>query len=216
MRIVMFGPPGSGKGTQGVRVAKQLGVPHVSTGDILREARASATELGRRAAHHMDRGDLVPDDVMVGIVAERVDAPDCARGFVLDGFPRTIPQAEALQETLKRKGQLLQHVVSLTVPREEIVRRLAGRKTCGSCGRPWAANDPETKAGRCACGGSLTTREDDRPESVERRMDVYTAQTEPLCAWYRERGLLREVDGTGGVEAVAARISAALARDATS
>ena len=204
----MLGPPGSGKGTQGPRLAARLAIPHVSTGDMLREARASGTDLGRRAAATMDRGNLVADDIMVAIVVERIGGPDCGAGFVLDGFPRTVAQAEALNGGLDALGLSLTHVVLLRVPHEEILRRLAGRMMCDTCGRP--ATEGQGRADRCACGGKLITREDDRPDAVKRRLEVYTAQTQPLCDWYAQRGLLRDIDGVGSVDAVAGRLHAAL------
>jgi adenylate kinase len=205
----MLGPPGSGKGTQGVRLAERLSVPHVSTGDMLREARAAGSELGTSAERHMSRGDLVPDDVMIAIIAERLARRDCVSGFVLDGFPRTVAQAEALAAELARAGTALDHVVALEVPRDEILRRLAGRLTCTACGRPWPRNDAQSATGRCTCGGALVQREDDREEAVRRRLDVYMARTRPLLDWYGRAGLLREVDGTGDPGTVAARIAGA-------
>jgi len=203
----MFGPPGSGKGTQGARLAARLRIPHISTGDILREARAAGTELGRRAADFMDRGNLVPDAVMVAVVADRLGKPDCAGGFVLDGFPRTVAQAESLRQALDAARLALQHVVSLQVPEDEIVRRLTGRLTCRSCGRPWPESGEQAALGRCTCGGALGSREDDRPDAVKRRLEVYASQTEPLIEWYRRHCLLREVDGTGDADAVFARLN---------
>lgn len=202
----MLGPPGSGKGTQGVRLAARLGVPHVSTGDMLREARAAGSDLGREAVRYMDRGELVPDDVMVGLAGERLSRIDSRIGFVLDGFPRTVFQAEELDKLLARTGESLSYVVALDVGRDEILIRLAGRRTCSSCNRPWPRLEAEAVLGRCACGGTLTQRHDDREEAVLRRLDVYAEQTRDLVDWYARRSLLRRVDGMGDPDRVSSRI----------
>jgi adenylate kinase len=208
VRLILLGPPGAGKGTQAQRLSDRLGIPQVSTGDILRAAVAAGTPLGREAKGYMDQGALVPDGVVIGIMRERLAAPDCARGYILDGFPRTAAQAEALGETLQALGTPLTAVVSLTVDPEELVRRLSGRRSCGSCGAAYHLETaPPRRAGVCdRCGGALLQREDDREETIRKRLAVYREQTAPLVAYYRGRGLLKEVDGRGDVSEVFARI----------
>lgn len=206
-----MGPPGAGKGTQGERLARRFGVPRLSTGDMLRDARKAGTELGREARRYMDAGELVPDDVILGIVGEAVDAPGARRGFLFDGFPRTVAQAEGLDRLLGERSERLDAVVSLEVPDEEIVTRLSGRRVCEGCGAVThvaAVGDAE----ECAeCGGRLVQRADDRPETVRRRLEVYREQTEPVLAHYvgADPGLTA-VDGTGDVDEVFARLAAAL------
>ena len=208
MRVILLGPPGAGKGTQAQRLTQTLGIPQVSTGDILRAAVAAGTPLGREAKATMDQGALVPDGVVIGIIRERLAAPDCARGYILDGFPRTAAQAEALGETLQALGTPLTAVLSITVEPEELVRRLSGRRTCGSCGAAYhLTTAPPRRAGLCdRCGGALLQREDDREETIRKRLAVYREQTAPLVAYYRGRGLLREVDGRGDIDDVFARV----------
>ncbi len=207
MRVILLGPPGAGKGTQAQRLTQTLGIPQVSTGDILRAA-AAGTPLGREAKATMDQGALVPDGVVIGIIQERLAAPDCARGYILDGFPRTAAQAEALGETLQALGTPLTAVLSITVDPEELVRRLSGRRTCGNCGAAYHLETaPPRRAGLCdRCGGALLQREDDREETIRKRLAVYREQTAPLVAYYRGRGLLREVDGRGDIDDVFARV----------
>ncbi len=208
MRVILLGPPGAGKGTQAQRLTQKLGIPQVSTGDILRAAVAAGTGLGREAKGYMDQGALVPDSVVIGIIRERLAAPDCARGYILDGFPRTAAQAEALGEMLQALGTPLTAVLSLTVDPEELVRRLGGRRTCGSCGAAYHLETaPPRRAGLCdRCGGGLLQRDDDREETIRKRLAVYREQTAPLVAYYRGRGLLREVDGRGDIDAIFTRI----------
>ncbi|MCI0369840.1 MAG: adenylate kinase [candidate division NC10 bacterium] len=208
MRVILLGPPGAGKGTQAQRLTQKLGIPQVSTGDILRAAVAAGTPLGREAKATMDQGALVPDSVVIGIIRERLAAPDCARGYILDGFPRTAAQAEALGEMLQALGTPLTAVLSLTVDPEELVRRLGGRRTCGSCGAAYHLETaPPRRAGLCdRCGGGLLQRDDDREETIRKRLAVYREQTAPLVAYYRGRGLLREVDGRGDIDAIFTRI----------
>jgi len=210
VRVVLLGAPGSGKGTQGVRLAARLAVPHVSTGDMLRHARATGTDLGHEAVRYMDRGELVPDDLMVGLAGERLSRADCDAGFVLDGFPRTVFQAEQLDKLLERAGVSLSCVVALEVGRDEILARLAGRRTCSACNRPWPRAAAQAAAGRCTCGGTLAQRPDDREEAVLRRLDVYVEQTGELIDWYSRRSLLRAVDGTGDLGQVSSRIAEAV------
>jgi len=208
VRVILLGPPGAGKGTQAQRLTQKLGIPQVSTGDILRAAVAAGTGLGREAKAVMDQGALVPDSVVIGIIRERLAAPDCARGYILDGFPRTAAQAEALGEMLQALGTPLTAVLSLTVDPEELVRRLGGRRTCGSCGAAYHLETaPPRRAGLCdRCGGGLLQRDDDRDETIRKRLAVYREQTAPLVAYYRGRGLLKEVDGRGDIDAIFTRI----------
>jgi len=212
MRIILLGPPGAGKGTQAVNIAHKAQIPHISTGDILRANVKAGTELGAEAKRYMDAGDLVPDDVIVGMVGDRLDEDDAADGFLFDGFPRTVPQAEALEALLIDRGTPLDVVLRLAVPQEEIVERLTGRRTCAQCGRIFHLTfDPPTTEGRCDdCGGPLTQRDDDTEDVVLNRIDVYRAQTEPLENFYWERGLLRDVEAVGEVNEVEARIQAVL------
>lgn len=211
MRLVMLGPPGAGKGTQAKRLAERLGVPHISTGDILRSAAAAGTPLGKEARRYMDDGGLVPDPVMVGLVEERLGQPDAGRGYILDGFPRTVGQAEALDAMLAKSGRPIDAVLKIAVPRDELVRRLAGRRTCGDCGMMSQVAVDQGPNGRCdSCGGPLLQRDDDRLETVGRRMEVYERETAPLVGHYRGKGLLREVVGTGSRDEVFVRITGEL------
>ena len=211
MRLVMLGPPGAGKGTQAKRLAERLGVPHISTGDILRSAAAAGTRLGKEARRFMDDGGLVPDPVMVGLVEERLAQPDADGGFILDGFPRTVGQAEALDAILVKGGKPLDAVLRIAVPRDELVRRLAGRRICGDCGTMFQVAIDQSPNGRCtSCGGPLLQRDDDRVETVGRRMEVYERETAPLVGHYREKGLLREVVGAGTRDEVFQRIAGEL------
>ena len=212
MRLIFLGPPAAGKGTQARRFAVEYGIPHISTGDILRAAINEGTYLGREAKRYMDHGALVPDDVMIGIITERLRQHDCARGFILDGFPRTIPQAEALAELLKSNNTPLNYVVNMAVPIEEIVSRLNGRLTCQKCGRMFNLMlDPPKTPGRCdCCGGPLLQRIDDRIDTVQERLEVYRQSTQPLIEYYSARGLLRTIDGTGTIDNIAKRIGEAV------
>jgi len=213
MRVSLLGPPGSGKGTQSEVLRDRLGVCHVSSGDLLRDAVARGTELGRAAKGFMDRGELVPDDLVLGMIRERLQSPDCGEGWLLDGFPRTVAQAEALDLLLKSENRGgLDHVVSLSVPREDVVIRLGGRRTCGGCGRLYHVTfQPPKKDGTCdACGAALVTRRDDEEATIRARLDVYEKQTAPLLNYYRERGLLRDIDGAASPADVSGRILTAL------
>jgi adenylate kinase len=208
MRIILLGPPGAGKGTQAVHIAKTASIPHISTGDILRANVKADTELGVEAKRYMDAGDLVPDEVIVGMVGDRLAEDDAADGFLFDGFPRTVPQAESLEALLIDRGTPLDVVLRLAVPQDEIVERLTGRRTCSQCGRIFHQTfDPPSTEGRCDdCEGSLTQRDDDTEDVVLNRLDVYRAQTEPLENFYWERGLLRDVEAVGEVSDVQERI----------
>jgi len=205
VRVVFLGPPGAGKGTQAQDLAREWGVPHIATGDMLREAVAAKTPLGLEAKRHMDSGGLVPDDVVIGLVGERLGQPDAKAGCVLDGFPRTAAQAEALDALFARKGIALDRVVFFDVSRAELLRRLTGRRICRSCGRSFhAVSAPPKVAGTCdGCGGELYQRADDSEATVATRLDVYQAQTAPLLGYYRGRKLLAEVAGEGPVAQVA-------------
>jgi adenylate kinase len=211
MRIVLLGPPGAGKGTQGRRLAARWSVPQVSTGDMLREAVAKGTRLGLEARRYMDAGELVPDQVIIGLVRERLAQPDGRKGFVLDGFPRTAAQAEALDQLLESEGAPLDRVVLFELPDDELATRLGGRRVCGSCGRNYhLAYSPPQSASRCdACGGALYQRADDEEATVRRRLAVYARDTRPLIEYYRGRGLLTAISGAGTEEAVLARLVAA-------
>lgn len=201
-----MGPPGAGKGTQGELLVDRLELPRYATGDMLRAARKAETRLGRRAARYMDAGELVPDELILAIVEEALDRDGAWEGFIFDGFPRTVAQAEGLERLLERRGRSLDAVVSLEVPEEELVRRLARRRVCGACGEVTRAEGDGGDA--CpACGGTLVQRSDDRPETVRRRLEVYRRETTPVLRWYADSEVpLLRVDGTGGVDAVHARI----------
>lgn len=208
MDLILFGPPGAGKGTQAKRLVSRYGIPHLSTGDLLREAVRQGTELGRRAKPLMDAGKLVPDDLVIGIVEERLRAEDAQAGFILDGFPRTIPQAEALGKVLERAGRKLKAVISLEVPEEQLVERLAGRRSCPKCGAVYhVVNQPPKRAGFCDLDETgLVQREDDKEDQVKARLRVYAEQTAPLKEWYAKRGVLGTVDGVGSPEGIYALI----------
>jgi adenylate kinase len=211
-RVVLLGPPGAGKGTQAKLLQDEFAACQISTGDILRKAVAEQTPLGKEAAEYINRGALVPDDVIVNLVAERLKEPDCEKGFILDGFPRTIPQAQSLDAILKTRGLSLNSVLSVQVPESIIIERLAGRRTCRSCDALChMIFNPPKKAGVCdRCGGELYQRDDDREETIANRLKVYEMQTAPLANYYRERGLLREINGVGEVNDIRARVTKAL------
>jgi adenylate kinase len=215
-RVIFLGAPGAGKGTQARRLAAGSGVPQVATGDMLREAVAEGTPLGREAKRYMDSGALVPDEVVIGLVDERLARPDAAAGYVLDGFPRTVAQAEALDGLLRRRGQDLDRVIFFDVSRDELLRRLTGRRICRQCGTAFhLVSAPPKVAGRCdQCGGELYQREDDAESTVARRLDVYQTRTAPLLDYYKKRGLLIRVGGEGSVDAVAAQIQKAVREEA--
>lgn len=207
MRIVLLGAPGAGKGTQAALIAEKYGIPHISTGDILREAVKQGTELGKSAQTYMSKGELVPDDVVIGIAADRIEQPDARKGFLLDGFPRTVVQAEALDKVLAERSLKLDAVLSLEVDEEEVVRRLSSRKVCAKCGAICSAS---TRAVCELCGDKLITRADDQPEAVRRRLQVYRDQTEPLIEYYDRAGILRRIPAVGLVEEVFEKVSKTL------
>ena len=212
MNLILLGPPGAGKGTQAARLTERFGIPQIATGDILRGAVQDRTPLGIKAKEYMDAGSLVPDEVVIGIVRERLQQPDCEQGFILDGCPRTEAQAEALKATQKGMGRQLDAVISLEVDEEALVRRLTGRRTCRNCGRGFHVEfDPPRQEGVCdACGGELYQREDDREETIRNRLRVYREQTSPLISYYQGEGLLTSIDGMQAIDAVQARILEAL------
>jgi adenylate kinase len=210
--LVMLGPPGAGKGTQAKLLAKDLDVPHVSSGDLFRDHLGRKTELGLLAKEYMDRGDLVPDDVTVGMVVERIGRSDCQNGVILDGFPRTLSQAAALDGALAERGQSVTVVPLIQVADEEVVKRLTARRVCRDCGAVYnLVFNPPSVAGVCdACGGELYQRDDDNPETVRNRLFTYYKETSPLIGYYFAKGLLAEVDGEQAIEAVQADLRAAV------
>lgn len=213
MNLVLFGPPGAGKGTQAQFLVDSYSIPQISTGDMLRAAVKNQTPLGVQAQAIMQQGGLVSDEIVLGIVEERLKQDDCRNGFVLDGFPRTIPQADALVGILERMGRAIEHVVSLEVDTDEIVKRLSGRRSCPACGKGFHVTyDPPRHDGVCdACSTALVQRDDDREDTVRNRLMVYDQQTAPLKEYYRERHLLRSIPGMGPIAEVQQRIAAALA-----
>ncbi|PYM37337.1 MAG: adenylate kinase [Candidatus Rokuibacteriota bacterium] len=204
MRLAFLGPPGAGKGTQARDLSREWGVPHLATGDMLREALAARTALGLEAKRFMDQGALVPDEVIIGLMRERLAEPDATKGFIVDGFPRTIAQAEALARLLKDAGQALDAVIFFDVSEEELLRRLTGRRVCRQCQTTYhLVSAPPQKPGVCdRCGGELYQREDDRAETVRRRLEVFARQTAPLLDYYRQRNLLTTVAGEGPIDSI--------------
>ena len=204
MKIIMLGAPGAGKGTQAKKIAAKYGIPHISTGDIFRANIKNGTELGKKAKTYMDQGLLVPDELVVDLVVDRVNQDDCTNGYVLDGFPRTIPQAEALTEALEKMGQKVDFAIDVNVPDENIVKRMGGRRACVTCGATYhMVYAPTKKEGICdTCGGELILRDDDKPETVQKRLNVFHDQTQPLIDYYTSQGILRTVDGTVDIDDV--------------
>lgn len=198
MKIIMLGAPGAGKGTQAKMIAEKYGIPHISTGDIFRANIKNGTELGKKAKTYMDAGQLVPDELVVDLVIDRFKEDDCKNGYVLDGFPRTIPQAEALDNALKAIGEKVDYAIDVDVPDENIVRRMGGRRACVGCGATYHVVYSPTKVeGKCDhCGEELIIRDDDKPETVLSRLEVYHNQTQPLIDYYNTQGILKRVDGT--------------------
>jgi len=213
MRVVFLGAPGVGKGTQADRVSAQFHVLKISTGDLLREAVRNQTPLGREAKSFMDQGKLVPDSVVIGLVQDKLSEPASARGFVLDGFPRTVPQAEELGKVLKARQLLLDRVINFQVSRDDVIKRLSGRRSCPKCQATFHVDFAPSKAGdKCdRCSEALVQRSDDRPEAIETRLKVYEEQTAPLIRYYRDQQLLTELDGSGVVDVVYSKLSEVLA-----
>ena len=208
MKLIMLGAPGAGKGTQAKKIAEKYSIPHISTGDIFRANIKNGTELGKKAKTFMDQGLLVPDELVVDLVVDRVNQEDCKNGYVLDGFPRTIPQAEALDRALAEMGQKIDYAIDVEVPDENIVNRMSGRRACVDCGATYHVVHAAPKVeGVCdTCGEKLVLRDDDQPETVQKRLNVYHEQTQPLIDYYTEAGVLREVDGTIDINDVFAAI----------
>ena len=204
MKIIMLGAPGAGKGTQAKKIAAKYDIPHISTGDIFRANIKNGTELGNKAKTYMDQGLLVPDDLVVDLVVDRVKQDDCAKGYVLDGFPRTIPQAEALDKALAAIGEKMDYAIDVDVPDENIVHRMSGRRACVGCGATYHLEYAPTKTeGICdVCGKELILRDDDKPETVKKRLGVYHEQTQPLIDYYTNAGILKTVDGTVDINVV--------------
>lgn len=214
MRIILMGPPGAGKGTQADFIKAEFAIPHISTGDMFRKAVKEKTPLGLEAKRYMDAGQLVPDNVTVGIVKERLSEADCAKGFLLDGFPRTIPQAQALDKTLREMGIELDAILNVMVNREALIDRLTGRRVCKGCGATYHVQfNPSKNGDKCeACGNELYQRSDDMPQTVTNRLDVYEKQTAPLIEYYRHKGILKDINGDQAVEKVTQSILNALGR----
>ena len=212
MNIILLGPPGAGKGTQAKMLVEEYQIPQISTGDILRAAVKEGSPLGKEAKACMDKGELVPDSVVIGIVEERIQQSDCAKGYMLDGFPRTVPQAEALDGMLQNLSSQIDHVVSIEVANEELVGRLTGRRTCRECGAGFHVMfDPPKQEGVCdKCGGELYQRDDDNVETVTSRLQVYESQTLPLIEYYNRQGKIRPVDGVGEIKEIFGRVTQVL------
>lgn len=212
MNLLIMGPPGAGKGTQAEVLVKDLSITHISTGDMFRSAIKEGTEMGKKAKEYMDRGELVPDEVVVGMVKERLAMSDCAKGFLLDGFPRTLPQAEALDETLKALTIKLDGVINIDVPRERLMARLTGRRICKGCGASYhVLFNPPKDAGKCnSCAGELYQRSDDNEEAVSNRLDVYESQTQPLIDYYVKVNLLKNINGDQDIKKVLDDVLASL------
>jgi len=212
MNIILLGPPGAGKGTQAKMLVERYGIPQISTGDILRAAVKEGTRMGKEAKSYMDKGELVPDKVVIGIVEERIQQPDCDKGYMLDGFPRTVPQAEALDGMLNNLSSQIDHVVSIEVDNKELVKRLTGRRTCRDCGAGFHIMfDPPKQEGVCdKCGGELYQRDDDNVATVTSRLEVYEAQTLPLIDYYQAQDKVRSIDGVGEIKGIFGRITQVL------
>jgi len=214
VNLLIMGPPGAGKGTQAEILARELQITNISTGDMFREAIRQGTEMGKKAKEYMDMGELVPDSVVVGITRERLSQPDCARGFLLDGFPRTVVQAEALEDMLEDMGISLDGVINIAVPREKLLERLTGRRICRKCGASYHIryNKPKVENKCDACGGELYQRSDDNEAIVNNRLDIYESKTEPLIEYYAERRLLKNINGDQDIKKVLADILASLGK----
>jgi len=216
MNVILLGPPGAGKGTQATTIVKEYHIPHISTGDIFRENIKNGTELGKKAQEYMNQGELVPDDLVIEIATDRLAREDCHQGFLLDGFPRTVHQAEELDGFLEGRGDKVHHVLNISVAKEELIRRLIGRRVCKNCGATYHIETMKPKVeGVCdVCGGELVQRADDNRETVENRIDVYEQQTMPLIDYYEKAGVLVHIDGSLGLENVFAKIREVLGEKA--
>ena len=214
MRLVLLGAPGAGKGTQAKKLIEKHGIPQISTGDILRKAVADGTPLGKEAKSYMDKGDLVPDKVVIGLIEDRLTQPDCKKGFILDGFPRNTAQAETLDAMLKKLNMPLDSALSVEVPKDDLMKRLTGRRTCKGCQQMYNIYfSPPKKNGVCdRCGGELFHRDDDKEETIKRRLDVYDAQTAPLISYYKKSGILKSVIGVGGIDEIFKKVCSVLGK----
>lgn len=212
MRLVLLGAPGAGKGTQAKKLIEKYGIPQISTGDILRASVAEGTPLGKEAKSYMDKGELVPDSVVLGLVEERLQKDDCKKGYILDGFPRNTAQAEALDGMLEKLGLPLTAAISVDVPKEDLMKRLTGRRTCKGCGQMYNVYfSPSAKEGVCdKCGGELFQRDDDKEETIKKRLEVYDAQTAPLIDYYGKKGILKAIEGTGSIDDIFQKMVAAI------
>ena len=212
MKIIMLGAPGAGKGTQAKRIAKKYNIPHISTGDIFRANIKEKTELGNKAKEYMDKGELVPDDITIGMLLDRIHKDDCKDGFVLDGFPRTIPQAKSLTKALSELGEKIDYAINIDVPDESIITRMGGRRACLSCGATYhiVYSAPKAEYVCDTCGNELVIRDDDKPETVKKRLEIYHDQTQPLIDYYDNEKILTSVDGTKDMEEVFLDIIAVL------
>ncbi|WP_026486950.1 adenylate kinase [Caldanaerobius polysaccharolyticus] len=202
MNVILMGPPGAGKGTHAAKIVEKYHIPHISTGDIFRENLKNGTELGNKAKEYMDKGQLVPDEIVVEIVKDRLGKPDCEKGFLLDGFPRTVKQADALEDFLKNAGKKIDAVINMVADRETLINRVIYRRVCPECGAVYhLINIPPKEEGKCdVCGANLVQRKDDTRETIEKRLDVYQEQTRPLIDYYSKKGLLHEVDGSKPID----------------
>ena len=212
MRIVLLGAPGAGKGTQAKKLIEKYGMPQISTGDLLRAAVGAGTPLGKEAKSYMDKGELVPDSVVLGMVEERLKQDDCKKGYILDGFPRNTAQAEALDKMLAALNMSLTAALSVDVPLEDLMKRLTGRRTCKACGQMYNVYfKAPAKEGVCdKCSGELFQRDDDKEATIKKRLEVYTAQTEPLIGYYKSKGILKSISGTGSIDEIFKKVTAAL------
>ncbi|PIR21132.1 MAG: adenylate kinase [Deltaproteobacteria bacterium CG11_big_fil_rev_8_21_14_0_20_47_16] len=214
LRLLLLGAPGSGKGTQSEVLRRQFGIPQLSTGDMLRQALAAGTELGLKAKDYMERGVLVPDDVMIGLMRDRITQPDCVNGYILDGFPRTVPQATALDQMLKSVDSRLDVVCEIVVPDSDLLKRLSGRWLCKKCGASYHVEfRPSKAAGQCdSCNGPLYQRPDDTIETARKRLEVYRKETLPLAEYYKQQGILKTINGVGSVEEIEQRLLSAIGK----
>ena len=212
MKLVLLGAPGAGKGTQAKKLIEKYHIPQISTGDLLRAAVAAGTPLGKEAKSYMDKGELVPDRVVLGMVEERLKQDDCRKGYILDGFPRNTLQAEALDRILGALGMSMDAALSVDVPFDDLMKRLTGRRTCKACGQMYNVYfNPPKGEGKCdKCGGTLFQRDDDREETIKKRLEVYNAQTAPLIGYYKGKGILKSVNGTGGIDEIFKSVCSAL------